>query len=51
MTLTFSKWGLGSLPGLPKLQSLIAGAKTPRFEVFFIPLKSYQSLYVENGFT
>jgi len=28
--------GLGSPPGLPKLQSSIAGVKTPRLEVFFM---------------
>jgi hypothetical protein len=49
MKLTFPKWGLESLPGLPKLQSSIAGAKTPRIEAFFISLESYQSLDVENG--
>jgi len=26
---TLSKMGLGSLPGLPKTQSVIAGVKTP----------------------
>jgi len=36
---TLPKMGLGSPPGLPKLQSSIAGAKTPRIGVFFIPLK------------
>jgi hypothetical protein len=41
MTLTLPKWGLGSLLGLPKLQSSIAGVKTPHIEVFFISLKSY----------
>jgi hypothetical protein len=29
-------WGLGSPPGLPKLQSSIARLKTPRLEAFFI---------------
>jgi hypothetical protein len=48
MTLTFPKWGLGSPSGLPKLQSSIAGAKTPCIEVFFIALESYQSVVVEN---
>jgi hypothetical protein len=43
------KWGLGSPPGLPKLQSSIVGVKTLRLEVFFISLKSYQSVDVENG--
>jgi hypothetical protein len=48
MTLTLSKWGLGSPRGLPKLQSYIARAKTPRIEMFFISLKSYESVNVEN---
>jgi hypothetical protein len=49
MTLTLPKWGLGSPPRLPKLQSSIAGVKTPLIEVFFISLESYQSVDVENG--
>jgi len=49
MTFTLSKWGLGSSPGLPKLQSSIAGVKTPRLEAFFISLESYWSVDVENG--
>jgi len=36
MKLTLSKLGLGSPPGLPKLQSSIARVKTPRIGVFFI---------------
>ncbi len=32
MTLTLPKWGLGSPPELPKLQSSIAGVKTPCLE-------------------
>jgi hypothetical protein len=48
MTLTFPKWGLGSLPGLLKLQSWIAGVKTPCIKVFFISLESYESVDVEN---
>jgi hypothetical protein len=51
MTLTLSKWGLGSLLGLPKTQSSIVGVKTPRLEVFFISLESSWSVDVENGFT
>jgi hypothetical protein len=47
MRLTLPKWGLGSPPGLPKLQSSIAGVKTPRLEVFFISLESYRSVDVE----
>jgi hypothetical protein len=35
MTPSLPKWGLGSLPGLPKLQSPIARVKTPRIEAFF----------------
>ncbi len=44
MTLTLPKWGLGSLLGLPKLQSSIARVKTPRIEAFFISLEKYQRL-------
>jgi hypothetical protein len=51
MRLTFLKWGLGSPLGLPKLQSLISGVKTPRIGAFCISLESYQSVDVENGFT
>jgi hypothetical protein len=49
MTLTFLKWGLGSLSGLPKRQSSISRVKTPHIEAFSISLKSYQSVDVENG--
>jgi len=49
MTLTLSKWGLGSPSGLPKLQSSIARVKTPCLEAFFISLKIYWSVDVENG--
>jgi len=49
MTLTLSKWGLGSPLGFPKLQSSIARVKTPLLEAFFISLKIYQSVDVENG--
>jgi hypothetical protein len=48
MTLTRPKWGLGNPLGLSKLQSLIAGVKTPRIGVFFISLESYESVDVEN---
>ncbi len=34
---------------LPKLQSSIARVKTPRIGVFFISLKSFRSLDIENG--
>ncbi len=37
--LTLPKMGLGSLMGLPKIQSAIAGVKTFCIEAFFIPLK------------
>jgi hypothetical protein len=49
MTLTLPKWGLRSPLGLSKLQSSIAGVKTSCLEVFFISLKSYRSVNVENG--
>jgi hypothetical protein len=49
MKLTLPKLGLGSPPGLPKLQSSITRVKTPRIGVFFISLESYGSLDVENG--
>ncbi len=51
MTFTLPKWRLGSLPGLPKLQSLITGVKTPRIEVLFVSLESYRGVDVENGLT
>jgi len=37
--LTPSKMGLGSLSGLPTIQSVIVGVKTPCIEAFFISLK------------
>jgi hypothetical protein len=49
MTLTLPKCGLGSPPGLPKIQSSIAGVKTPCLEVFFTPLEKFWSVDVENG--
>jgi hypothetical protein len=49
MKLTLPKWGLGSPPGLLKFQSSIARVKTPCIGVFFISLKSYQSVDIENG--
>jgi hypothetical protein len=49
MTLTLPKWGLGSPPGLSKLQSWIARVKTPCIGVVFISLESYESVDVENG--
>jgi len=50
-SLTLPKMGLGSPWGLPKLQSSIAGAKTPCIRVFFIPLESSWSVDVQNGLT
>jgi hypothetical protein len=49
MKFTLPKWGLGSPPGLPKLQSLILGVKTPYIGVLLIPLENYLSVDVENG--
>jgi hypothetical protein len=37
--LTLLKMGLESPPGLPKIQSSIAGVTTPRIGVLFIPLE------------
>ncbi len=48
MILTLSKWGLGSPPGLPKLQSSTLVVKTRCIEAFFISLESYQSVDVEK---
>jgi hypothetical protein len=48
MTLTLPKWGLGSAPRFPKIQSSFVGAKTTCLEVFFILLKRSQSVNVEN---
>jgi hypothetical protein len=50
MKLTLPKLGLGSPPGLPKLQSSIAKVKTPCIGMFLISLESYRSVNVENGF-
>ncbi len=33
--------GLGSPPGLSKLQNLIVGVKTPRLEALFMSLENY----------
>jgi hypothetical protein len=49
MRLTHPEWELGSPPGLPKLQSSIAGVKTPRIVAFFISLEIYWNVDVENG--
>jgi hypothetical protein len=47
--LTLPKWGLGSPPGLLKIQNSILGVKTPRLEVFFIPLERSWSVDVQTG--
>ncbi len=49
MKFILPKWGLGSPSGLRKLQSSIAGVKTPCIGVFFISLEIYQNVDVENG--
>jgi hypothetical protein len=49
MTLTFSKWGLGSPPRLPKTQSSIAGVKTPHLDMLSILLKRSWKVDAENG--
>jgi hypothetical protein len=41
MTLTLSNWELRSPLGLLKLQSSIAGVKTPHLEEFFMTLGRY----------
>jgi hypothetical protein len=48
MRLTLPKMGTWSPLGLPQLQSSIAEVKTPRLEVFFIPLERPWSVNVEN---
>jgi hypothetical protein len=48
MTLTLPKWGLGSPPRLPKVESWITRIKKPCIGVFFISLESYESVDVEN---
>jgi hypothetical protein len=48
MKLTLPKLGTWSPPGLPKIQSLIAGVKTPCIGVFLISLEKYQSVDVQN---
>jgi hypothetical protein len=49
MRLTLPKVGTWSPPGLPQLQNSIAEVKTPRLEVFFIPLERPWSVDVKNG--
>jgi hypothetical protein len=49
MRLTLPKVGIGGPLGLPQLQSSTLEGKTPRLEVFFIPLERPWSLDVENG--
>jgi len=48
MKLTLLKWGLESPPGFSKLQTSIAGVKTPHIRVFFISSERYQNVDVEN---
>jgi len=50
MKLTLPKLGLRNPPGLPKLQSSMARVKTLHIGMFFISLKSYQSVDVKNKF-
>jgi hypothetical protein len=49
MKLALPKVGTWSPPGLPKLQSSIAGVKTPHLEIFFIPFERSWNVNVENG--
>jgi hypothetical protein len=49
MRLALPKVGTWSPPGLPKLQGSMARVKTPRVEVFFIPLQRSWRVGVENG--
>jgi hypothetical protein len=49
MKFTLPKWGLGSLPRLPKFQNSIVRVKTPHIGVLFISLENYQNVDVENG--
>jgi hypothetical protein len=46
---TLPKMGLGSPLGLPKIHNTIARVKTPRIDVFFIPLQRSWSVDVWNG--
>jgi hypothetical protein len=46
-----SHFGSWSLSGLPNLQRATTGVKTPCIEDFFITLKSYSSVDVQNGLT
>jgi hypothetical protein len=49
MRRTLPKWGLGSPPRLPKVQSSIARVKTLCIGEFWISLESYWSVDGENG--
>jgi hypothetical protein len=49
MKLTLPKVRTWNPPGLPKIQSLIAGVRTLAFGVFFIPLERSWSVDVQNG--
>jgi hypothetical protein len=51
MRLALPKVRTWSPPRLLKFQSSIAEVKTPRLEMFFIPLKRSWSVNVENGLT
>jgi len=48
---TLPEMVLGSPLGLPKFQSVIAGAKTPCIGAFLVPLERSWSLDVQNGLT
>jgi len=48
---TLPKMGLGSPPGLPKTQSVIARVKTPCIEALFILLERSWSVDVQNVLT
>ncbi len=43
------KMGLWSPSGLPKIQSVISGVKTPRIGTFLVPLERSWSVDVQNG--
>ncbi len=45
--LTFLNMGLRNPLGLPKIQNLIVGVKTPYIEVFYIPLERSRSVDVK----
>jgi hypothetical protein len=49
MKLTLPKVGSWNPLGLPKIQSSIAGVKSPRIQVFFMSLERSWSVDVING--